>query len=429
MSLISDKKNILTQIGVLGSLGQKVELPKDTNTFGSLNNKKEPLPFLLDLLGQLKGSNAIAASMGQLLTGFVDQIEPQLKTSLKQQYTPFNSNENLPLPFFTNGYDVPMKSIDGSGKMKTNPNSDIGSLMYGDNSNNFDRTGYNAISSAGSDVPYNNTTIRYNNGLDSMTVKPSGSGGQKIGTFVTDYVDGMTLINKKEFNTAIINEVFGVGSKAQNKSLEEIMEDEKTDLLIDKLIAEEDLEFTDKEIADLEIAARNKLNGINSLDLGCGYFETNVDVARVNDLVSAVSGTTNPDKVVAEYDSLLKDSTGGAILGKDENTAKDNFFRRLIKAIQKFIVKAITIAPQVLLLKYIVMGFKNGNVITPTDVQTDLTRSQTVANCLCTDVKSTINKYYFDLIKQLLIKLAINAGKQIIREKLQGYSNILKSLT
>jgi DNA-binding ferritin-like protein (Dps family) len=427
MSLISDKKNILNQVGVLNSLGQKIELPKDTNTFGSINNKKEPLAFLLDLLGQLQGSTAIAASMGQLLTSFVDKIEPQLKTSLKQQLIPFNSNEQLPLQFLSNGYDIPMKSIDGSGKLKTNPNSDIGSLIYGDNTNNFDRTAYNAITTAGSDIAFNNTSIRYNNGFDSMTVKPT-NGAQTVGAFVNNYVDGITLINKKEFNTSILNEVFGVSSKAQNKSLEEIIEDEKTDGFIDKLIAEEELEFTEKEISNIEINATNKLNGINALDLGCGFFETNVSVARVNELVSKVSGTTNPDLVVNQYNEILIDSTNGQVLGKDENTAKDNFFRRLIKAIQKFIVKSITISPQIQLLKYIVSGLKNGNILLPTDIQTDLKNSKSLADCLSKDVKSTINKFYFDLIKALLIKLVINAGKLIIREKLQGYSNILKSL-
>lgn len=427
MSLISDKKNIINQVSVLSSLGQKVELPQITNTFGSINNKKEPLPFLLDLLTQLKGNTAVAASMGQLLTSFITEIEPQLKTSLKQQLIPFNSNEPLPTTFTSTGYNIPIDSIDATKKLKTSPSSDIGKLIYGDNSNNFDRKAYDAIVTAGTDVPFNNTTIRFNEGLDTFTIKPNTTG--TIGSFVESYIDGMTLIDKKEFNTSILNEIFGITSKSQNKSLEDIIIEEKIDKLLEKTIAEEELEFTDQEITEMEVAATNKLNGVNRLDLGCGYFDLTVDVNRVTNLIQAVSGTTNPEKVVVEYNNILLDSTNGGILGKNENTAKDNFFRRIIKAIEKFILKSITITPQVMTLKYIIQGFKNGSIFLPVDVSSDFKNSKKLAECLSKDVKNEINKFYFNLIKAILIKLAISASREIIREKLQGYSNILKSLT
>lgn len=427
MSLISDKKNILNQISVLSSLGQKVELPQNTNTFGSLNNKKEPLPFLLDLLTQMKGNTAVASSMGTLLTTFVDDVEPQLKATLKQQLTPFNSNEQLPAPFTTAGYTVPVKSIDSSNKLKTSPNSDAGQLIYGDKTNNFDRKAYDAITTAGTDVSFNNTTLRYNEGLDSFTIKPSGSA--TIGSFVSSYIDGITLVDKKEFNATILNEIFGTTTKSQGKSLEDIMEEEKLDRLVDKLISEQDLELSDDEISDIEIAATNKINGVNKLDLGCGYFDTEVDLDRMSDLIRNVSGTTNPETAVVEYNKILLDSTNGAVLGKDENTAKDNFIKRIIKAIQKFFVKAITISPQIMVLKYIVAGFKNGSIFLPLDVTGEFKNSKKISECLTKEVKHNINKFYFDLIKAILIKLAINAGREILREKMQGYSNILKSLT
>ena len=46
MSAIDDKKSIIKQIGVLNSASKKVELPDLNVTLPSLNNDKEPIPFM-----------------------------------------------------------------------------------------------------------------------------------------------------------------------------------------------------------------------------------------------------------------------------------------------------------------------------------------------------------------------------------------------
>lgn len=427
MSLINDKKSIVNQLGVLNSIGQRAELPKTTDTFPSVNNKNEPLPFLLDLITQLKGSMAVRASVGTLLTSFVVKIEPTLKASLKKQLIPFNANTPLPVAFGNTGYNLPVKTIDAQKKLKVNPNTDVGSLLY-PQTNSFDKVAHGAIGAAGTDVTFNSITMKYNSGIDTMTIKPVNP-SQNIGTFVNGYIDSMTIIDKKEFNTRIMDEIFGTATKQQNKSLEDIVEDEKVSVLFDKLLSGDALEFTDKEIQDIQNKAKNKLDGVDLLDLGCGYFVTNLTIGRVAQLVSSVTGTTSPETVVNQYDSVLNDSTNNQILGKDEITAKDNFFRRIIKAIQKFILQAITMSSQIMTLKYLVSGFKNNNTITPVNILIDIKNNQSMADCLSGDVKSEINKYFFGLAKAEIIKLTTRVGKSILNEKIQGYINILKSLT
>ena len=54
MSLSGDKQDIFTTIGAYTSLKQESNLPDKTNLYPSINNKKDIVPFLLDLLSILQ---------------------------------------------------------------------------------------------------------------------------------------------------------------------------------------------------------------------------------------------------------------------------------------------------------------------------------------------------------------------------------------
>ena len=95
MSLIDEKSNVFTQLGALNSIRDDFNLPNRTNSLSSINNRNEPVPFFLDILTVLVGSEVLKSTVGDLMTGFIRNVEPTLKTELTNQFVDFNSNETV----------------------------------------------------------------------------------------------------------------------------------------------------------------------------------------------------------------------------------------------------------------------------------------------------------------------------------------------
>ena len=197
MGIIDNKRNVLTQLGALNSIKDNQNVPNPNDSISSINNTKEIVPFLLDLLVVLVGSEKLQTTVGELMTAFVRNVEPKLKEELKNQTIDFNFDQTLPTSFNTIGISTPAKDIDTYEKLKTDPASQEGSLLYNDNPNDFDVKSYAAATNAGTEVIFNNTKILFNTVSDSFEYKPANP-SQTIGEFTNDYIDGLTIINEKE---------------------------------------------------------------------------------------------------------------------------------------------------------------------------------------------------------------------------------------
>ena len=123
MALTDNKKNVFTTIGSYTSMMQASKVPNQTTRFPSINNKKDVVPYLLDVLKVVSGSFALQQLIGKLFINFVDKAEPQLKSAVKKQTIQYNSGDGLPDDFKA-GYSVPVSQIDTYGKLKTNPDSE-----------------------------------------------------------------------------------------------------------------------------------------------------------------------------------------------------------------------------------------------------------------------------------------------------------------
>ena len=118
MGLIDEKQDIFTQIGALTSITGEVDLPDPTNSLSSINNTNEIVPFLLDMLTVLVGSEVLQTTVGELMTTYIRSVEPTLKTALNSQFSDFNSNQLLPAAFTGTGYNFNMKDLDVFQKLK-----------------------------------------------------------------------------------------------------------------------------------------------------------------------------------------------------------------------------------------------------------------------------------------------------------------------
>ena len=431
MGIIDNKRNVLNQLGSLTSIKDNLNIPQPNDSISSINNSKEIVPFLLDLLVVMVGSEKLKSTVGELMTGFIRKIEPKLKEELKKQTSTFNSNQQIPTSFNLTGISVPAIDIDSREKLKTDPNTQMGSLLYNSNPIDFDVKSYGALNNVGTDVTFNNLKIKFSSSSNSFTYKPV-NGSQTIGEFTNDYIDGLTLINEKEFTSDIINKIFGTINTNQNKTLNQLILEEKLNKTIDKIIDEaEVIEISDDELRQIEINAQKRLDGIQDVDVGCGILVNTVTLDSLEDLIRITTGSTDPLTVGNAYVDLV----AGGFAPDDETqakedgeTIKDGFLKALINAIVSALVSSIITPPQIRALFAITSAFKNNGIPDIGDPIDDLIKNLKLINCLSDQAKALINEFLFNLIKEEMIKLIIPVSKLILKEKINQYLQILRSL-
>jgi len=436
MSAIDDKKAVITQIGVLNSVGKKVEIPDTNSTLSSLNNNKEPVPFMLDTITVMAGSQGLEKMTGNVLTKFVRNVEPALKTTVTKQTVTHNSNSQLTSGFIS-GYQFPMKSIDLHGKLKTNPSSAVGGLIYGNNANNFDKSIYNAINNAGTDITHGSgagaVVLNYDKTTDKLKIRPVVT-SQTIGVFIVAFIGGLVLINETEFLSGVIDAMFGTTSAKQDKTLSQIKEEEKINKTVDKIAKDnKSLELTQDDLLEIEDKANNRLTGKAKVDVGCSIIDSNVSLDDLNTLIINTTGSTDPQQVGKNFGSLIDNSFGKDTTQTNptnKNAIRDGFFKRLIDTMLAIIITSLTTSPQMRLLIGMVNGLKNNDNLSgalgnPLD---DIKKQNNLIKCIADSASSLLNEFIFNTLKTELIKLIVPVTTVILREKMKAFTNILNSL-
>lgn len=436
MGLINDKRNVFTTIGAYNSLKENLDLPDPTNVFSSINNKKDVLPFLLDVLKVSVGTDGLKELTGEMVTNMTTQIEPKLKTSLRKQVTDFNSGNALPQSFF-GGIEVPVKNIDIYGKLKINPASDEGSLLYNNNTPNFDKSAYQAIQNAGTDVTFGNLIINYNSSRDSFIFKPTPeSSTGTIGNWFNSFIGGINILDKKEFLTKVLDGFYGSLSKKTGKSLKQL----KNELMLNKYLENIDVdgyEIPAHEYADIDDIAQQIANGVRLYDMGCGLMEVSLPFSGFNETVTDVFNSTSPYANANTLEQTINKSAGNnedvqTRINNNKQTIRDNFFERLLKLILNIIIQSLILTPQVRAILIIRDGIINngvpriGNIWD--NIKQEIDSIRTLIKCLGDDIKKIIYEFIFNLIVTFLIALLKPIIVKIIREKINQYLGVLKSL-
>ena len=295
MSLRDDKADVMTTIGSYISLLERIDNDVEkTSVFPSVNNSKDIVPYMLDVLKTAVGSDALKDMVGELFTTFVDNVEPQLKEGLKKQLIQYNASDNIPTFFQSGstGVTVPVKDIDLFGKFKSNPNSDVGSLLYDLDLDDFDNIMYNAIVNDGNAQAFNNLDMEYNATTDKVTFTSNVSG--TIGDWLADYVDDAVIINKKEFLTNVMNGIYGSVSSNANKTQEELYNELSVNKLINQIINDDDsFVISQEDFEELQQKAQDLLDGIVYDDMGCGVIGSTLPIEGMTDLITNISGATD----------------------------------------------------------------------------------------------------------------------------------------
>jgi hypothetical protein len=436
MSLSDDKKSIFTTIGSYTSVIQATNIPDTTNLFPSVNNKNDIVPLLLDILKVVVGSDALQELTGTLFTKFIDKIEPDLKKSLKNQVTQYNSNDNLP-SYFTSGSGVrvKVKSIDMSGKFKTNPSSQGGQLIYDTTKPNFDSSVYDTIKNGSGDFGVLHMT--HNAVTDELIFKANVTPDTpNIGAWLNKHIDNLTIVDKKEFTTNVMNMIYGTVSKAQNRTVNDTHQELVVNQLIQQLISNDDdsFEISPADNAALLLRAEEMVNGIVNYDMGCGVIASSLPLSGLTTLINNISGTTgqatDPNYVGNQINNTINQSTHNpAVTNANKETIKDGFFQKLINLITLTLSKALTTNPQIRVILAIVSAFQNQGTPKISQPKDDLKNFKTLIKCNVTAMIKLIVAFIYPFVVKYLVKLLKPLIAKIIKEKINQYSNLIKSLT
>ena len=430
MSLIDTKRSVVNSIGAYNSMLQDPELPDITDSLPSINNNDDPVGFLLDIIKVIAGADKIVRTTGELFTNFVDETEPVLKDGLINQSIQEDSNLRIP-SFFRpsgSGVRVPVQDVDLFGKLKTNPSSDMGSLLYDVDSDTFDKAAYEAIST-GNETVYNNLSIQYNDVDDTFTLKAT-DGNAIMGDWVTEFVEENELINKNELMVEVLDSIFGTVTSKLDKSEEQIFEELKILQILENGIEGAGLGVSDEDITNLRQRADEVNEGIVNLDLGCGVFAAELTIERLNDFLDVVNGSTDPNLIGNELNKLVDDTVDDEeVLEENEEAIEDGFFKRLIQKIKTIILKAILATPYARVLQSIISAFKNGGLPKiSVNFEEDIENFKILINCILTELRRELNRYLYVLAIGLLVALLKLVIKKITKERINNWIRVIKSL-
>ena len=429
MGLIDDKKNVFTTIGAYVSLRDEQDLPDLTNLFPSINNKDDIGAFLIDTLKIVVGSTALQDLTGKLFTDFIDDVEPTLKDAIKKQLINFNAGSGLTQTFFTSGISVDASDIDVFGKLKTSPISDVGDLLYGV-TENFDTKAYEAILNAGTDITYKNLLINYNSTLDKFTFKPVNT-STTVGDWFTSFIDDTAIINKKEFLTNVMNAVYGSVTANQDKSLEQVLNEEKIKKLIEQVTNGDDsFEISQSVEQELYDKAQELIDGVVYYDVGCGIFGANLPFSGMTSFINDVSGLTDSFRMGNRIASTIEESTENIQATADENkeTIRDGFFQRIIDFLKRELGIILTSTPQIRAILAIKSAIENNGIPEIGNPIDDLKRFSVYIKCVIQEALAALFEFIFNLIIGFLISLLSPVIEKVVREKINSYIGIIKSL-
>jgi hypothetical protein len=429
MGLVDDKRNIFTEIAALRAIAEGANIPDPSAILASINNGRDILRLLLDILITVVGIEVLKLLIGEIISKFVRTSEDSLKRTLKNQTKDFDSDQDLPPDFETNGVRVPVSDIDAEGDLRVDPNSELGEVSYG-GGDSFDRAVRQAIESPNTEIPTGDVTVEYDPTTDEIIIRGNGS-QSKVGAFTDAFIDNLTLIAEAVIIAKVMDTLFGTSTGEKNKTKSQLVEEEKIKRTLQKAIdQEEDLEIDDDELRDIEQTAEDALNGVNSLDIGCQILDTSLPFSGVTELIATVTGSTDPTTIGNAFDKTLNDSFDPTAEDqRDENkqAITEGFFSTLIAALVLALVGAISTSPQVKILFGMIGVFRTG-VAQIGDTVQFIRENRNLIDCLIQELVGQLHEFIFEIVKRELLKIVIAITVIIIREKINQFIGLLRSL-
>jgi len=428
MSRLNDKRGVFSSIQAMSS--DSGSIPKTRDVFASVNNTKETIPFLLDSLKAIAGTEALKILIGGLLIKVVAGSESKLKEALKKQFNQSNAEDSLPI----DEIEIGVKTIDENKKLAVSPDDAEkgGYILYGEKTdNNADYKLNESIKLEGTEVNCNNTTVKYDSNTDKFKVKPLAvAGALTVGAFFTKFIDDTKLINSEEIVGKTMDKLFGTMSKAQEKTSEQILDELIVEKMLEQVLNDDDsFEVSPEDYAKLQQEAEQLSKGVVTYDMGCGEMSAELTMDSLQNMISKISGSTDPNAVANAVEDALNESVGDSeTSNENKQTIKDGFFEKMINTLTVKMLAAVTTAPQVRMLMGIASSFENQGQVLLTNAKEDIKRWKICIKCMAKEILILIGAFIFALAIKYLIKLIKPEMKRRIKEQINGFTNMIKGL-
>lgn len=394
MGFIEEKTDIINNVALFEVL-KDLPKTKPTSSLDSVKSKnKNLLPYLLDLLSTTckedkDGKNKGKCEATRILIEILIQFYPALIKILKDGIIEgikaglaCGADFNIPSPAPT--ITVKVTNIDFTDMLKIDPNSDIGSTLYGTSSSeDFNWFLYDLIQTGGSnnwngivDVSYNQTTEEFTMTVDQSYV------GKSFNQFLIDYINSIELLTLATMIPRITNlltGVLGANLPNVNTSIEKLLALEKVNALQDNINntdpCTEDyvyddsyFTFTNEEEYEMENIANQKKSGIVYLDLGCGLLPVTATISTLKSISDNIKNTppSKIDVVIKQSIDLVNDDLTSNVSDSDKKVAKLSLNLKMLEELPKVFTNVI-LEPKIVSLYKLSMKTVNDIIFNVTD--------------------------------------------------------------
>jgi hypothetical protein len=444
MGFIEEKTEIINNVALFEVL-KDLPKTKSTSSLESVNTKsKNLLPYLLDLFStvckeQENGKDRAKCEATRILTEILIQFFPQLIKILKDGIIEgikaglaCGVDFNIPSPAPT--IVVKAEKIDFTDMLKIDPNSDIGSMLYGTSSNeDFNWFLYDLIQTGGSsnwknlvDVTYDQNTQNFEMKIDQSYV------GKSFNQFLIDFINSIELLTLATLIPRILNILTGVlGANLPNinTSIEKLLALEKVNKLQDKFNSsdpcKEDyvyddsyFKFTNEETYEMENIANQKKTGVVYLNLGCGLLPVTVNIPLLKGISDEIKNTppSKIDVVITQsIDSINNDLTNN-VPDSDKNVSKLSLNLKMLEQLPKVFTNII-LEPKIVSLYKLSMKTVNDITFNVTDGFDYAIATRVFFEYVSRESLAALLEIIFRQLKKEILSLVAEIAAKIIKER------------
>lgn len=412
MSLSSKKQKIFDKVALLRTTS---EINSSENKFASISAKaeslasttKDPFGLLVELLKVVVGAKAVNDAIFGLLKG-VKKFESDFKTTLKHEISDnLGGDKNKGKP----NTDIQEKGFT-IGILKLDPNRRLFSKDQSLQSSHQKKLA-EAIRNAGRTIQVNKIlSVQYNNLTGDMNFKFVFT-NSTFTDFLYGLVDEVIFMETEHLMDGIMDDLFN----HSDKSAEEILYDEKVNMILSKFITEEDsddsyFKFSGDEVVFMEEkVTTNKENY---------YGVPDVDGTLTKDDYLAVKSRNK--KYNSTFFTDLVNTLTGRVNAKNKEGAKQNFYSRFLSALKNNILKNFLFSPEIVLI-YNILGNSSD------DGLTFVKNNKNFISCILKSIVNKILETLYNILKQEILIIVASVSQKYIEESVKKHKNILLGAT
>jgi hypothetical protein len=503
-NVICEPKDIVTdikrQVLELISLNQTIcnNLPNlKIPNIQKLDPSQEVIDFLVDILGIVTGINYDEMRL-QLINWLVEQLQPlsedlsfNLMKSIKNCYAckinpeipgwlfvtqpstyTYDSN-GVPIPNTGTpgiGFNVELNKIDFTCLFATNPDSEVGKLLYdGNSTNDINSFLWGVIQENGNPLlwsdPITNIPIaefRYfennpsafiesDSQVEYQNIEPrprvfnirivNDYYEKSLITFLNDYFNSQNpLFNPNTVIPNVINLIYGTLSKKINLSencLTNIVETEESlnDYIINgidnpEIIFDDSFyQFTPKQLKNIKNKVKNKKSGVKEFEKCCGKKISTISFETLNEIDIEINNSVTFQERIETYTNAITKLSEESMVGVtdlDKNNASSEFFSNFIRSLQ-IVLSKLVLSPKNLTIINLFYFLVNKKSISSINKKGILKEFECILKPIITAI---IKKIIYEFLLPLVLKSLTNLITCTITKKLKEKDlYYLKSMT